>query len=106
MTSFEKHTQNTIIITSYISVKNNSINEFIQIAKKIIELTKKEKGCIEYKFLQDPFSLEKFFFYEVYVNKEAQLFHSNQDYLSEFKRLREPMLDGDPILKIYNAIEQ
>lgn len=100
-----KNDDEVIIITSCISIQSNSISAFLEIAKDVIEATRNEKGCVEYKFLQDPFCPNIFFFYEVYKNKAAQLFHSKQDYLKNFKKLREPMLQQEPILKIYNAIK-
>lgn len=105
MDTIKNHDEEAIIITSFISIQPDCISAFLGIAKEIIEATRNEPGCIEYRFLQDPFCPEIFFFYEVYKNREAQLFHSGQDYLKKFKNLREPMLQQKPILKIYRATQ-
>lgn len=105
MDTLKSHDEEAIIITSFISIQPDCISAFLKIAKEVIEATRNEPGCIEYRFLQDPFCPEIFFFYEVYKNKEAQLFHSGQDYLKKFKNLREPMLQQKPILKIYRATQ-
>ena len=105
MDNLKKHDEEAIIITSCISIKPNRINAFLEIAKEVIEATSNEPGCIEYRFLQDSFCPEILFFYEVYKNKEAQLFHSGQDYLKKFKNLRKPMLQQKPILKIYRTTQ-
>ena len=105
MDTLKNHEEESIIITSCISIKPNRIGAFLEIAKEVIEATRNEPGCIEYRFLQDPFCPEIFFFYEVYKNKEAQLFHSGQDYLKIFKSLRAPMLQQKPLLKIYRATQ-
>lgn len=105
MDNLKNHDEEAIIITSCISIKPNCISAFLEIAKEVIEATRNEPGCIEYRFLQDPFCPGVFFFYEVYKNKEAQLFHSGQDYLKKFKSLREPMLQQKPLLKIYRATQ-
>lgn len=105
MDTLKNHEEESIIITSCISIKPNRIGAFLEIAKEVIEATRNEPGCIEYRFLQYPFCPEIFFFYEVYKNKEAQLFHSGQDYLKKFKSLREPILQQKPILKIYCATQ-
>lgn len=105
MDTIKNHDEEAIIITSFISIQPDCISAFLGIAKEIIEATRNEPGCIEYRFLQDPFCPEIFFFYEVYKNKAAQLFHSGQDYLKKFKKLREPMLQLQPVLKIYRATQ-
>ena len=101
MDTIKNHDEEAIIITSSISIQPGCISAFLE----VIEATRNEPGCIEYRFLQDPFCPEIFFFYEVYKNKEAQLFHSGQDYLKKFKNLRKPMLQQKPILKIYRTTQ-
>ena len=105
MDTLKSHDEEAIIITSLISIQPDCISAFLKIAKEVIEATRNEPGCIEYRFLQDPLCPEIFFFYEVYKNKEAQIFHSRQDYLNKFKKLREPMLQLQPVLKIYRATQ-
>ena len=105
MDALKNHDEEAIIITSCISIKPNCISAFLEIAKEIIEATRNEPNCLEYRFLQDPFCPGVYFFHEVYKNKEAQLFHSGQDYLKKFKKLREPMLQQQPVLKIYRATQ-
>ena len=105
MDTLKNHDEEAIIITSCISIKPNCISAFLEITKEIIEATRDEPNCLEYRFLQDPFCPGVFFFHEVYKNKEAQLFHSGQDYLKKFKKLREPMLQQQPVLKIYRATQ-
>lgn len=97
-------TDNEVIITSRISIKPDSIEVFIKLAENIIAETKKEKGCLEYYFLQDPFNPTGFFFYEKYKDQEAQIFHSGQDYLKDFKKRREQMLQCPPVLNIYKVV--
>lgn len=97
-------TDNEVIITSRISIKPDCIDAFIRLAENIIAETKKEKGCLEYYFLQDPFNPTGFFFYEKYKNQESQIFHSGQDYLKDFKKQREPMLQCPPVLNIYKVV--
>lgn len=64
MDTLKNHEEEVIIITSCISIKPNRISAFLVIAKEIIESTRNEPGCIEYRFLQDPFCPEIFFFHE------------------------------------------
>lgn len=97
-------TDNEVIITSRISIKPDSIEAFIKLAENIIAETKKEKGCLEYYFLQDPFNPTGFFFYEKYKDQESQIFHSGQDYLKDFKKQREPMLQCPHVLNIYKVV--
>ena len=97
-------TDNEVIITSRISIKPDHIDAFIKLAENIIAETRKEKGCLEYYFLQDPFNPTGFFFYEKYKDQESQIFHSGQDYLKDFKKQREPMLQCPPVLNIYKVV--
>ena len=75
MDTLKNHDEEAIIITSCISIKPNCISAFLEIAKEIIEATRNEPNCLEYRFLQDPFCPGVFFFHEVYKNKEIGRAH-------------------------------
>lgn len=102
----EKSWDEVVIITSRMVIEKSCIDSFAEIAKTVVEATRKEKGCMEYELLQDFFHPEIFFFYEVYRDAEAQSFHSGRQYLKDFKELRKPMLRQPPELNIYRAIAQ
>lgn len=73
----EKSWDEVVIITSRMVIEKSCIDSFAEIAKTVVEATRKEKGCMEYELLQDFFHPEIFFFYEVYRDAEAQSFHSS-----------------------------
>ncbi len=87
------------------AIKASCVDEFLAVAQKLINCTRKEPGCLTYNLYRDAFEPNTFFFYEEYADRQAQIYHSQQPYLNEFRTARESLLLEKPILKIQEAKE-
>lgn len=80
-----------LIAKSIVAEKN--VAEFLQVAKKLVEETRKEVGCIYYDLVQDTNEKDVFYFVEKYADQEAVDLHKNsayfQNYVPQMQALRE-----------------
>ncbi|MFK7000852.1 MULTISPECIES: putative quinol monooxygenase [Flavobacterium] len=88
-------------VTVKIKVENQYISLFLEMAKIMIENTKKEKGNISYTLYNEYNDQSSFIFVEEFLDSEAFEFHLNTDYYKEFIRKLTPMLRQEPIVKSY-----
>lgn len=82
-----------VTVWAALFIKENCVNEFIEAAKKVVELTRKEKGCLQYDLLRDIFEPTKFIFNEEYENDAAFEIHRNSEYLKEFREIRARLVE-------------
>ena len=92
-----------VILHASMEIKPKFIEDFKEIAKPLVDNTCKEEGCISYTLLQDVYNPTIFTFYEEYKNMDAVKFHSSQQYLKDFSKLREPMMEKRIGVKKYCA---
>jgi len=72
------------IINARISVKTEAIEQFISLAKTMVENSNTEKGCSIYKLYQEIGNPQSFIFYEVYENQDAVNIHNSSPYFKTF----------------------
>lgn len=53
---------------------------------KLIDITRLEKGCIEYTLHQDNNESNKFLFYEKWENRELWQLHMKNDHLAKYQK--------------------
>ena len=98
-----KEKDKIVILHASMEIKPEFIEDFKEIAKALVDSTRKEEGCISYTLLQDVYNPTIFTFYEEYKNMDAVKFHSSQQYLKDFSKLREPMMEKRIGVKKYCA---
>lgn len=87
-----KNTKLTIIAS--VLVKEGK-NEFIQQeVAKIIDITRKEQGCIIYDFHQDNENPNQFLFYEIWENRELWQDHMNSNHITNFLKITEDAIEN------------
>jgi len=59
-------------------IKEDRMDEFLELIKKNAEETRKEPGCIRFDVLRSQSNSNQFFFYELYENIEAIDYHKKQ----------------------------
>lgn len=94
-----------VIVVAGLVIKQGMETEFIKCAKTVVDLTRKEEGCICYEFFADVFEKNKFMFYEEYVNADAFAAHRQMPYMDAFRAERAKMVEkylGVSELKISN----
>ena len=93
-------TKKTVI--ARLTIKKEAVENFVQFAKKIVEETHKEAGCITYILYKNSFGQEaQFIFYEEYKDQSALDYHNKSEYLKQFLSQITPILAGPPIVEVF-----
>lgn len=78
-----------LTIVAKIEAKHDKIDLVKTELLKLIELTRKEKGCIQYDLHQDNNNPEVFVFYENWESRELWQEHMNNDHLKAYMQATE-----------------
>jgi len=89
------------VINARIVVKSDKIEQFIPLAKTMIENSNAETGCIVYKLYQEVDNPSSFIFYEVYKDQDAIDFHNSSEYLKTFIAKISELISEDTIVEVY-----
>ncbi len=82
-------------------VKESDEQQFVDYAQELIKQTRKEQGCLYYKFFKEVTDDKNvFLFYEIFENDEALEIHKNSKYLSEFLDNVTSMLYEEPVIEV------
>lgn len=89
-------------VVARLTIKKEAVESFVQFAQKIVEVTRKETGCISYNLYKNTFGQEaEFIFYEEYKEQVALDFHNNSEHLKQFFSQITPLLAGAPIVEVF-----
>jgi autoinducer 2-degrading protein len=72
------------VINARINIKPEAIDQFISLAKTMVENSNSEKGCLIYKLYQEVGNPQSFIFYEVYENQDAVDNHNSSGHFKIF----------------------
>ncbi|HSR11427.1 MAG TPA: putative quinol monooxygenase [Thermodesulfobacteriota bacterium] len=79
-----------------VRVKEAHMDEFLKIIKHdAVHSVADEPGCLRFDVLRDSEDPRKFYFYEVYKDKEAQLAHRQMPHFAAWSKFTQYGLDGD-----------
>ncbi len=81
-----------LTIVAHIEAKKEHINFVKEELLKLIEPTKREKGCLEYRLQQDNQNLEKFLFFESWESTELWQKHMESEHLKNLVKNTEGTL--------------
>jgi len=81
-----------LTIVANIEAKKNKIEFIKEELLKLIEPTKAEEGCIEYRLQQDNQNPEFFLFFETWENRELWQKHMDSEHLQNLVRVTEGSL--------------
>lgn len=91
-----------VLIAKNIVAQKDEV-EFLSLAKKMVEETRKETGCMYYDLIQDVNETGVFYFVEKYVDQEAVEAHKNSAHFKAYiPRIRE--LRDDTHLVLGNVV--
>jgi quinol monooxygenase YgiN len=93
------------MITAKVYVKPGREDDFTKAAQWIIDLTRKEAGCLEYTLYQDPVNKTNFFFFERYRDQAAIDAHFAASYFKEFGQKAGEMTSQATDIKIWEIFE-
>ena len=69
-----------ILLIAKNTVQEGKQQEFVELAKKMIENTRQEEGCIYYDLVVDQNDEQVYFFIEKYKDEQAVEYHRSTDY--------------------------
>lgn len=73
---------NTIAIVVDAEIKEDRMEEFLDIIEKDAVGSRAEPGCLRFDVLQSQEQSNRFFFYEIYKDAESVAFHKDQPHFA------------------------
>ena len=90
------------VVVARLDIKPEKVDQFLELAKKMVEETRKEPGCITYILYKSCFTPEnEFVFYEEYKDQKALDIHNASTYLKEFLSAIGPMINSAPKVEVF-----
>lgn len=89
------------VIVAQLSIKEESIAEFLSLAERMVESTNQEEGCICYKLMQGVKDAGDFIFYEEYNDQSAIDHHNNSEHFATFGAAITDMVLEAPVVDVY-----
>lgn len=94
----------TIYLSAIIHIKENYIMDAIEIIKKLVIETRKEKGCIQYNVYEDHWNKGVFFLHETWESNEDLHIHQTSDHMLVFRDNIAPLLDSPNKVYVGNQL--
>ncbi|MFC4687082.1 MAG: antibiotic biosynthesis monooxygenase [Chryseobacterium sp. 36-9] len=83
-----------IYLSAIIHIKENSIMDAIELLKKLVIETRKEKGCVQYDLFEDNRNKGVFFIHENWETNEDLHHHQVSDHMMIFRENIAPLLES------------
>jgi quinol monooxygenase YgiN len=93
-----------IHLTVILKAKEELTNEVKNQLFQLVELSRKEKGCLQYDLHQSTTESNVFVLHEVWENQEILNLHNSQDYLKNFFALAPSLLAVAPNVIFTNKL--
>ena len=90
-----------IVIAGSVPVKPERRDEAARAALRMAEATRKEAGCISYRFYVDLADPDTCFIFEEWENEEALGRHFQSPHMAEFQKSLPGLLAGAPAIRRY-----
>lgn len=94
------------LITAFVTVKEESIADFLSIVPNIVEKSNAEEGCVSYQLFQDPFNPIRFSFIEQWKDQSAIDFHFATPHFNEFGKQLQPLLASPLEIVVYDIASE
>lgn len=88
-----------LYIVALFTFKENYLIDAIELLKKLVFLTRKEDGCLQYDLIEDKENKGVMFLVELWETEEHHYKHSISEHLDEFRRLSSEMLSTTQVYK-------
>lgn len=93
-----------IYLSAIIHIKENYLMDAIEILKKLVIETRKEKGCIQYDLFEDNRSKGVFFIHENWETNEDLHNHQVSDHMMKFRGAISTLLEKPNKVYIGNKL--
>jgi quinol monooxygenase YgiN len=87
-----------VVVVARAAVKEGQEAAFIDVAKVLVEATRKEPGCLFYALYQSPLDPRSFIFYEEYKDDASFAAHSGSGHFKIFADAIPDMLAGELVV--------
>ncbi|MBU5591645.1 antibiotic biosynthesis monooxygenase [Clostridium sp. MSJ-4] len=84
--------------------KEDKIDEIIELSKELVEITRKEKGCIKYEMYQDEQDATILTMIEEWENKEALEEHLKSEHFNRIVPRMGKLMLKEADMNIYNKL--
>ena len=71
---------------------------------KVVEHTRKEKGCLQYDLHVHSTDVTRFAYYETWDSEASLACHAQADHMNAFREFRKDMVDGPITVETYQRI--
>ncbi|PKV50999.1 quinol monooxygenase YgiN [Aquimarina sp. MAR_2010_214] len=88
-------------VIARLGVQKESVEQFLTYAKKMVQESNIEEGCISYSLYQEIDNSTGFIFYEEYTDMDAVNTHNSSNHFKEFISLVSSMLTLEPIIEVF-----
>ncbi|TDX86689.1 putative quinol monooxygenase [Epilithonimonas xixisoli] len=93
-----------IYLSAIIHIKENSMMDAIELMKKLVIETRKEKGCIQYDLFEDNRNKGVFFIHEIWESNDDLQSHQVADHMMKFREGIRPFQEKPNIAYIGNKL--
>jgi len=93
-----------IYLSAIIHIRENAMMDAIEILKKLVIETRREKGCIQYDLYEDHRNKGVFFIHEAWETSEDLHNHQVSDHMVKFREAIAGQLDKPNIVYIGNKL--
>lgn len=93
-----------ITIVAKITIKKDCINEFIELANKLVEESRKEIGCEEYQLYQDINNPQVLTFIEKWADEKAIEIHNQSEHFTTMVPKFSALEEVPTEINLYKAI--
>ena len=85
-------------------VKEDKVDEFLELAKKLVEATVKEAGCIKYELFQDLKDSKILTMIEEWEDKDVLDKHMNSEHFREIVPILSSFMEKPAEMNLYKKI--
>ena len=94
-----------IVVMAKVSVIPEKKQELLDLAKPVMETTRKEEGCVSYVLLDNPYDPGGCMFVEEWTDLASLQKHAAAPHIAEWRKQSRELLSGKNVLTIYQGEE-
>ena len=85
-------------------VKEDKVDEFLELGKKLVEATVKEQGCIKYELFQDVKDPKILTMIEEWENNDVLSKHMNSEHFTEIVPILSSFMEKPAEMNLYKKL--
>ena len=93
-----------IHILASFEVKNDKLQEFVELCNELIRESRQEEGCVSYNLQQDIKRENHFVFVEQWKSNEAIEKHNSSSHFTRIVPMLVEICEKAPVIEVFNRI--